>query len=180
MNQFSAVSHYRRICWNAMPCKFLYGNTTHNSSSNNNNNNNNLLWLHYPKAFTIRAFLVVLLRPSLSCPTFLLLNITIFLISFSTAYFHLALGLSVGKFWCKVAWHIFLVHLESFVRCRCPKCNTYLNKSKTDNFLDILYVCTVMAPLNHLCVLHTFAVMPVTTELHILMTEPQPKIFFLS
>jgi hypothetical protein len=98
-----------------------------------------------------------------------------FHMSFSTAYFLLALGLAVNRFRCKVAWHIISVFPVSFFRRRSPKRYTYLNKNKTDNFGDILHVCAGVAALNHICGLHTFADMPVTIELHTLMTEPQPK-----
>jgi len=38
--------------------------------------------------------------------------------SFSASSFHLALGLPLGRFLCKLAWHIFLVFLASSVHCR--------------------------------------------------------------
>ena len=66
-----------------------------------------LLWLYYPRR--VSATPVSLLHPSLSYATCLQLTIPIFLMSFFTSSLHLALGLPVGCFWCKLAWYIFLV-----------------------------------------------------------------------
>ena len=64
-----------------------------------------LLWVHYPRS--ISRFLAAGLDTSLSCATGLQLTAYIFLMSFSTSSFYLALG----RFWCKLARYIFLVFL---------------------------------------------------------------------
>ena len=56
---------------------------------------------------------------SLFCATCLQLTVPIFLMSFSASYFHLALCLPLGHFWCKLTWLIFLVFLASSIHRRC-------------------------------------------------------------
>ena len=73
-----------------------------------------LRWLPCPRR--ISASVVALLHPSLSCADCLHLTVPIFLMSFCISSFHPALGLPLGRFWCKLACYMFLVFLTSSFR----------------------------------------------------------------
>jgi hypothetical protein len=72
------------------------------------------LWLHYP--IRTSAYVGAVLHPSLSCATCLQLTVPFFVIAFSRSSFHLALGIPLGSFWCKLAWYIFSVNYHSMLR----------------------------------------------------------------
>ena len=88
-----------------------------------------LLFLWLRSARRISTSLVAILYPSLSCTTCLQVTIAITLLSFSASSFPLALGLTLGCFWCTLAWYMFLVFLPSSIPCRCLKCR-FLHRSE--------------------------------------------------